>query len=131
MTDESPSWQSLEEFVGRRQALDIVLVPSVAGGDVRLRCEFDGYSDFFSIEARDVEYIDISGQFPLGGLLRTAVGDLGELAEKWTYQGRECSGSALVFWDGYAESLEAADEHLLYVVVAGRFDLTLGPDFGR
>jgi len=53
--------------------------------NICIHAEFNGYGDYFSISAKDVEYVEISGGFPVGDVVLTRqVSALGELAPKWS-----------------------------------------------
>src|ERR1700742_5027540 len=67
MTDRSLSFDLIRSFAARRE-VDLELVAARAPVSIALRGMFDGYGDFFSILAADVEYMDILGALTLGDL---------------------------------------------------------------
>ncbi|MCA9679312.1 MAG: hypothetical protein H6708_03105 [Kofleriaceae bacterium] len=82
----------------RGREVDLVMVSPPAPFTVCLHGEFDGYGDFFSLVARDVEYVDLPGGFPLGEMRDVSqVSAMVELSPKWTGLAELHSGPAVAF----------------------------------
>lgn len=75
--------EAVRVFCGRRE-VDLVLTRTENDRAVVLHAEFDGHGDFFSIVARDVEYVDLPGGFTVGDLqLASSPRDIVGVSRKW------------------------------------------------
>jgi hypothetical protein len=122
------SHEDVRRFVGSRE-VDLGMVVPPSGYQIALHAEFDGYGDYLTLVARDVEYVEVLGRFTVGDLV--VMPNLTEIlgwtgARKWVRRAPTCSGKALVMRDANAGSWEHASPEELYLVVAGTISFLPG-----
>ena len=109
--------------------VDLVLRSADAPHQLCLHGEFDGYGDLFSILVGGVEYIDVAGGFPVGGIQEMSFSDAQFIAPKWANLAGEYSGRCLVIWNANAAMLRASPDKHRYLVVANDIEIESGHDW--
>lgn len=130
MKKETISLDSIREFCATRE-VDLVMCSPPPPFTVCMRGEFDAYGDFFSILARDVEYVDLAGGLTVGDLVLVEIATLSRTTQKWRDVGTAYSGQALLIRSADAETWEAAKPLDLHLVVAGELIFEKGKDWDR
>lgn len=122
------NFDSVRSFCASRD-VDLVLVSPVVPFSLRLRGEFDGHGDFFSLLARDVEYVELAGGFTVAEMIATNdVRSLFGLTQRWSRLHGTCSGPAIAFRPVDSPDWEAGLGGFL--IVANHFEWRAGPDWG-
>ncbi len=131
MNQHPTNFESVRKCCMARE-VDLALSSSPPQFTLHLRGHYNGYGDFFSILAEDVEYLDLAGGITVGDLLMMeSVRDLAPLAAKWVFIRVKYSGPALVIRSADSGSWEDVRPQDLFVVVAGTFAFREGADFER
>ena len=128
---QSLDFEAVRRFCTSRPVELAIARGGRSGDGLTLHADFEGYADFFVIEADDVEYVELPGRCWVGGL---HLGDWAEVSarkSKWGVLRTECSGTALAFWDDDAKDIADAPEPRCYVIVAGRFTFRGGKDWSQ
>jgi len=122
-----PTFNDLAAFCRARE-VDLVIVTSPAPFVLCLHGEFDGYGDFFSILAKDIEYVELSAGFTVGDLrLVDQTTELAALSPKWSRLSELYSGSALAF--RAADALQWGTDRHDFVIVANHIEWRPGRDW--
>lgn len=95
---------------------------------VCLHGEFDGYGDFFTILAYDVEYIEIPGRITVGDvILHERFAEFAAVSSKWAGFAGVYSGKALACRT--ADTADWESHAGVFVVVARDFEMRGGRDW--
>jgi len=101
--------------------VDLVLAAPPTGFTLCLRGELDG-SNFFTMSARDVEYVDLAGGLTVGDMRMTSeLSSLATLASKWAHVAASFSGPAIVIRSADSEAWETARAQDLQLIVANEW----------
>lgn len=120
-------FQAIRDFCASR-LVDLRLIRPPDGFTLALHGEFDGYGDFFTLVARDIEYVDLPGGFPFGELVFTHdVRDLEALAPKWATLSQDYSGPAVAFRSADASSW--GSDRYCFAVIANTLEWRAGRDW--
>jgi DNA-binding transcriptional LysR family regulator len=114
----------------RQREVDLVLARAPEPHELRLHAEFDGYGDFFSVLASDVEYLDLPGRMTVADL--RLVQDLREaaaVATKWGMLIGRYSGPAIILRSVDANTWQSATPGDLGILVANRIEIQPGADW--
>jgi len=114
----------------RRREVDLVVSPPLPGFVLSLHGEFDGYGDFFSILASDVDYVEVAGGIPIGDLV--LLSDLGELArftKNWHWLRDRYSGQALILRSADSADWANASHADTFILVASTIVCYAGRDW--
>jgi len=108
--------------------VDLVLAPAPAPFTLCLHGEFDGLGDFFSMLAKDVEFVELAGGFTAGDLQMTRnVGTLSSLSPKWSQLSTTYSGLAIAFRTADGQSWGVDRE--TFVLIANHVEWHAGRDW--
>lgn len=119
--------EDVQSFCKSRE-VDIVLAPPPPSFVLCLHGQFDGYGDFFSLVARDVEYVDIAAGFTVGDLRSVnEVRELGALSAKWSRLASLYSGPAVAFRSANVPDWGVDGES--FVLVANTLEWLAGRDW--
>lgn len=120
-------FNDVRAFCGSRE-VDLVMVPPPPPFTLCLHGEFDGYGDFFSFVAKDVEYVELPGAFTVSDLIFTSqAAELATLSPKWLRLGEAYSGPALALRSADAPGW-GTDRHV-FVVIANHLEWRPGSDW--
>lgn len=96
---------------------------------LRLKGQFDGIGDYFSILAQDVEYVELAGGFTVGGMMLTAASDAARMTERWARLADMYSGPALVLRSTDSGEWHDARPQDLHIVIANQLSFCAGLDW--
>lgn len=120
-------FQLIRDFCAHRP-VELVLVRPPDGFTIALHGEYDGYGDFCTLLAKDVEYVDLPAGFEVGEIVFTQrVRDLEGLAPKWSRLSEDYSGPAVAFRSVDASSW-GSDRHC-FAVIANTLEWRAGRDW--
>lgn len=129
MLDSPLHFEAVREFCSRRE-VDLVLRASPSPETLCLRAQFDGYGDFFSIHAINLDYGEIAGSITLGDMrLLPDVVAVSALSSRWLWLQGVASGITLALMTADAESWQAAQAGELFLIVASEIEFRAGSDW--
>ena len=113
----------------RRQEVDLVLASPPAPGVLCLRGQFDGYGDYFSVVASDVEYVQLAGTITVGDLMMDQMQKLAGAVPEWAALVELYSGPALAVRSADSADWQTASARELFLLVANHIALVPGKDW--
>lgn len=129
MNMRSLTFDDVNSFVKLRE-IDLALAPARAPYGIALHAEFNGYADFFSILAADIEYIDYIEGVTIAELKRIpSFSEATSMAPKWKWLKGAVSAPALIIRGADSSSWEDAGDGQLFVIVANRLEFEKGADW--
>jgi len=114
----------------RAREVDIVMVPPTPPFTVSLSGQFDGYSEFFTVSASDVEFVEIAGGITVGDIVMAPeLRALASIVPKWISVHDLYSGPAMAIRSADSTDWATARHDELFVLVANRIQFTAGRDW--
>lgn len=98
--------------------IDLALRAGTDSHTLVLHGGYEGQGDFFSIALRDIEYIELAGGFPLGGLLQDDFSVISRRCERWASLLGTYTGTSLALWTADAATFEDSLPQNKFLVVA-------------
>jgi hypothetical protein len=111
-----------------RREIDLVIKPPPPSYSLCLHGELDGYGDFFSVIAKDVEYLEVPGGITVVDVVYVnQIEELAALSPKWSSLRGQYSGPALAFRSADAEHWGTGVHD--FVIVGGTIECHPGRDW--
>src|SRR5262245_27479472 len=131
MSSRELRFEEIRAFCASRE-VDLAVSPPPHSSVLCLRAQFDRQGHFFSILARDPEYIEVCGEVTVGDLMMVNdINAVSQLSAKWGWLKGEYSGLGVVIRRADADRWENARPNDLFVIIANHIAFMAGDDWGR